>query len=96
MWFWDYLNLDRDDICTEAWEAFDTWKKAYTHEHPDLAGVGDLDLVENHYKKAMEPVFDSWLFKAWYLFYLPSMTLRAIAWRLKLKLHFYLINQINP
>ncbi|MCC3405188.1 MAG: hypothetical protein JGK17_06250 [Microcoleus sp. PH2017_10_PVI_O_A] len=88
MWFWDYLNHDRDIISSDAWEAFDIWKKAYTQEHPDLAGVSDLDLVENHYEDAMEPVFDSWLFKAWRLFYLPSMTLRAIVWRLKL----YLIN----
>ncbi|MCC3513871.1 MAG: hypothetical protein JGK29_34325 [Microcoleus sp. PH2017_17_BER_D_A] len=45
MWFWDYLNLDRDDFRTEAWEAFDIWKQAYTKDHPDLADLADLDLV---------------------------------------------------
>ncbi|MCC3604883.1 MAG: hypothetical protein JGK24_17080 [Microcoleus sp. PH2017_29_MFU_D_A] len=95
MWFWDYLNLDRDDFRTEAWEAFDIWKQAYTKDHPDLADLADLDLVES-YMNAMKPVFDSWLFKAWGLFYLPSKTFRAIVWRLKVHLVLHIPTIENP
>lgn len=86
MWFWDYLNLGKNDICAEAWEAFGIWKQAYIRENPHLSEVNDLDLAESHYIGAMDPVFNSWLFKAWRLFYLPSMTLRAIVWKLKIYL----------
>lgn len=86
MWFWDYLNLERGNIGTEGWEAFDIWKQAFKTDNPELSELNDLDLIEDYYVSAMTAVFDSWLFKAWRLFYLPSMTLRALTWRLKLYL----------
>ncbi len=81
-WVWDYLNLDTDSLYTEAWESFHIWKKAYIQANPDLSELGDLDLIGEHYNEAMEPLFNSWLFKAWRLFYLPSQLFRSSTWKI--------------
>lgn len=84
-WVWDYLNLDRDDISTEAWESYDIWKRAYIEANPELSDLDDLELIQGHYSQATEPIFRSWIFKAWQLFYWPSMIIRQLVWHFRRK-----------
>lgn len=83
MWVWDFLNLKRSDIADEAWAAFDIWKKAYIQANPELSELNDLELIEDHYCEATSCLFDSWLFKAWLLFYLPSRLICTLTWEIR-------------
>lgn len=83
-WVWDYLNLEKQSIELEAFEAFDIWKQAYLKANPDLEGLTDFELIdEGYYLQTMDPVFNSWLFKVWCLFYLPNRIVRSIIWKVR-------------
>lgn len=77
-WVWDYLNYERDSLYAEAWGAYDIWKEAYLKAHPEFSEEDDLELIENHYDRWTEPLFKSWIFRAWIWFYRPSVIIRKI------------------
>lgn len=84
-WVWDYLNHDRDDLATEAWESYDIWKQAYLKAHPEFCELDNLELIEYHYHRWTNPLWKSWIFKAWVWFYRPNVIIRHLVWRIRRK-----------
>ena len=85
IWILDWLTCDREDFSSSAWQAFDIWKKAYLNARPEFSEATDLELIENHYCPAMEPVFNSWVFAVYLLLHWPLNTLHSLIWTIKRK-----------
>jgi hypothetical protein len=83
-WIVDWLTCDdRNDFSASAWLAFDIWKKAYLKVNPDLQSATDLELIEEHYCGAMEPVFHSWVFAVYLALHWPSKVVHSLIWTIK-------------
>ncbi|MEG4294290.1 hypothetical protein Q5692_38060 [Microcoleus sp. C2C3] len=82
-WLVDWFTCDRDE--SGGWVAFDIWAKAYREANPELLEVSDFELIEKHYTKAMQPVFDSWVFFVWQFLQWPMSCIHQIVWRIKWK-----------
>lgn len=86
-WLLDWLTCDRDDadFASSAWLSFDIWAKAYRKANPELLEVSDLELIEEHYTEALQPVFDSWVFSIWLFLQWPMSCIHELVGRIKLK-----------
>ena len=82
-WLVDWLTCDRNNFSASAWEAFDIWKEAYLKANPHLQDATDLELIEDHYCGAMEPVFRSWVFALYLALHWPLNTAISLIWTIK-------------
>ena len=85
-WVVDWLTCARDaDFASSSWLSFDIWAKAYREANPDFSEISDLELIEEHYTKVMQPVFNSWVFSIWLFLQWPMSCIHELVWRIKLK-----------
>jgi len=83
MWIVDWLTCEQGDFSASAWECFDIWAKAYRKANPDLQNTTDLELIEEHYCGAMEPVFRSWIFAIYLTLHWPLNAVHSLIWMIK-------------
>ena len=81
-WVIDWLTHDQGDFSLSAWGAFDIWKKAYLKANPDLQAT-DLELIEDHYIGAIEPVFRSWMFAVYLALHWPLNAVHSFIWTIR-------------
>lgn len=84
-WIVDWLTCDQGNLSSTAWASYDIWKKAYIEARPELSEATDLELIENHYSSAIEPVFNSWVFGIYLALQWPINTVRSTIWTIKRK-----------
>lgn len=83
-WVVDWFTCD--PLLDNNWTDFGIWAKAYREANPEFSEVSDLELVENHYTEAMEPVFRSWVFTVWQVLNFPMYCIHWAIWTIKRQL----------
>lgn len=82
-WLVDWLTCDP---ISDGWgEDFYIWAKAYRKANPELDELTDLELINEHYEKAMEPIFNSWIFFIWEILQGPMYCIHWLWWQIKQK-----------
>jgi hypothetical protein len=93
---WDWYGTWVIDwlCCTDPWESYDIWERAYLAVNPELLetreesyinGEGDglgttLDLIENHYHQSLIPLEKSFVYVIFRSIHWPLKSIHSLIW----------------